>query len=58
MGRGSDKVWPQELLTKSNLGGMEPRIFLIRYDSRRLEREHFIYNLPDHEIDSLTESLA
>lgn len=56
MGRGSEKLWPTELLEKDI--GLNSRIMLVRFDSRRLEREHFIFNLPDHEIDNLTDDIA
>jgi predicted alpha/beta-fold hydrolase len=25
----------------------------VRYDSKKLEREHFLFNLPDHEFDDI-----
>ena len=31
---------------------------MVRYDSKRLEREHFLFNIPDHDIDSLSRILA
>lgn len=55
--RGSDKLWPQEYLKKVDLEGRDARIFLIKYDSKRLEREHFIFNIPDHDITELASEI-
>ena len=31
---------------------------MVSYDSKRLEREHFLFNLPDHDIDTVSHIIS
>jgi hypothetical protein len=59
MGREAvGKLWPLELLAEGKAEVKNPRIMLVKYDSKRLEREHFLFNIPDNDIDILATNIS
>ena len=53
------KLWPLEYLSSGlSLDSQNPRILLVKYDSKRLEREHFLFNIPDNDIGQLSSTIA
>jgi hypothetical protein len=57
MNRTTPKLWPTELL-EDHLGTLKPRIFLIAYEAKFLERAHYIFNLPDMDIDEFADKIS
>jgi alpha-beta hydrolase superfamily lysophospholipase len=33
-------------------------VILVKYDSKRLEREHFLFNIPDNDVDQLADLIS
>jgi hypothetical protein len=52
MDRDKAKLWPTELLF-DEIREANPRIMLVRYESKRLESEHLLFNIPDHDLEDL-----
>lgn len=56
MSRKIEKLWPTELL-QEEYKESNPRMILVRYESKRLENEHLLFNIPDHDFEELSHKI-
>jgi hypothetical protein len=57
MSRTEQKIWPKELLVPA-FPNNKVKIYLITYEARFLERLHYMFNLPDHDIDEFADQIS